>query len=100
MSGRIAKIERNTAETKIRLELNLDGTGASTIATGVGFFDHMLTLFARHGAFDLTVEAQGDLHVDQHHTVEDVGICLGQAIKIALGDKAGIRRYGHFTLPM
>jgi imidazoleglycerol-phosphate dehydratase len=98
--SRTAKIDRQTAETKIRLELNLDGTGASTIATGVGFFDHMLTLFARHGAFDLTVEAQGDLHVDQHHTVEDVGICLGQAIKIALGDKAGIRRYGHFTLPM
>lgn len=100
MSGRVAKIERQTAETKVWLELNLDGTGASTIATGVGFFDHMLTLFARHGAFDLTVDAQGDLHVDQHHTVEDVGICFGQALRQALGDKAGIRRYGHFVLPM
>jgi imidazoleglycerol-phosphate dehydratase len=100
MSGRVAKIDRSTAETKISLELNLDGTGQSEIATGVGFFDHMLTLLARHGAFDLRVKADGDLHVDQHHTVEDTGICLGQAIKAALGDKAGIRRYGHFTLPM
>ena len=97
---RTAKIERKTAETEIRLELNLDGTGKSQIATGVGFFDHMLTLLARHAAIDLTVEAKGDLHVDQHHTVEDVGICLGQAVKQALGDKTGIRRYGHFTLPM
>lgn len=97
---RTAKIERTTAETSISLELNLDGSGTSEIASGVGFFDHMLTLFARHGAFDLRVAAKGDLHVDQHHTVEDVGICLGQAIKAALGDKAGIRRYGHFTLPM
>jgi imidazoleglycerol-phosphate dehydratase len=100
MSGRVAKIDRSTAETKISLELNLDGTGQSEIATGVGFFDHMLTLLARHGAFDLRVKADGDLHVDQHHTVEDTGICLGQAIKAALGDKTGIRRYGHFTLPM
>ncbi len=98
--SRTAKIERTTAETSITLELNLDGSGTSQIATGVGFFDHMLTLLARHAAFDLRVEAQGDLHVDQHHTVEDVGICLGQAIKTALGDKSGIRRYGHFTLPM
>jgi imidazoleglycerol-phosphate dehydratase len=97
---RTGKIERKTAETEIRLELNLDGSGKSQIATGVGFFDHMLTLMARHAAIDLTVEAKGDLHVDQHHTVEDVGICLGQAIRQALGDKAGIRRYGHFTLPM
>jgi imidazoleglycerol-phosphate dehydratase len=97
---RTAKIDRKTAETEIRLELNLDGTGKSQIATGVGFFDHMLTLLARHAAIDLTVDAKGDLHVDQHHTVEDVGICLGQAIKQALGDKVGIRRYGHFTLPM
>ncbi|MEQ8791634.1 MAG: imidazoleglycerol-phosphate dehydratase HisB [Pirellulaceae bacterium] len=97
---RSAKIDRTTAETDIRLELNLDGSGQSQIATGVGFFDHMLTLLARHGQFDLTVEAKGDLHVDQHHTVEDVGICLGRAIKEALGDKSGIRRYGHFTLPM
>ncbi len=97
---RTAKISRKTAETKIELELNLDGTGTSHIATGVGFFDHMLTLLARHAAIDLTVKADGDLQVDQHHTVEDTGICLGQAIKQALGDKAGIRRYGHFTLPM
>ncbi len=98
--ARTAQIARKTAETDIELELNLDGSGNSTIATGVGFFDHMLTLLAQHAALDLTVKAQGDLHVDQHHTVEDVGIALGQAIKQALGDKAGIRRYGHFTLPM
>jgi imidazoleglycerol-phosphate dehydratase len=82
------------------LELNLDGSGAGEWQTGVGFLDHMLELFARHGAFDLVVKATGDLHVDQHHTVEDVGICLGQAVKMALDDKKGIRRYGHFTLPM
>lgn len=98
--SRTAKIQRRTAETDIQLELNLDGTGQSQIQTGVGFFDHMLTLLAKHAGFDLQVEAKGDLHVDQHHTVEDVGICLGQAIKQALGDKQGIRRYGHFTLPM
>jgi imidazoleglycerol-phosphate dehydratase len=97
---RTARIERKTAETDIRLELNLDGSGQSQLATGVGFFDHMLTLLARHAAMDLTVQAAGDLHVDQHHTVEDVGICFGQALRQALGDKAGIRRYGHFTLPM
>jgi imidazoleglycerol-phosphate dehydratase len=97
---RTATIERKTAETNIRLQLDLDGTGQADIATGVGFFDHMLTLFAKHSATDLTVHAEGDLHVDQHHTVEDVGICLGQALKQAVGDKAGIRRYGHFTLPM
>src|SRR4051812_16169779 len=97
---RVAKIHRKTNETEIRLELNLDGTGQASIKTGVGFLDHMLELFTRHGVFDLTVEAKGDLHVDQHHTVEDVGICLGQAVRQALGDKAGIRRYGHFTLPM
>jgi imidazoleglycerol-phosphate dehydratase len=97
---RIATIDRKTAETEIRVELNLDGAGTSNISTGVGFFDHMLTLLAKHGAFDLNVNAKGDLHVDQHHTVEDVGIAFGQAIKQALGDKAGIRRYGHFTLPM
>jgi imidazoleglycerol-phosphate dehydratase len=97
---RTATIHRRTNETEIRLELNLDGSGIAKINTGVGFFDHMLELFTRHGAFDLTVEATGDLHVDQHHTVEDTGICLGQAIRQALGDKAGIRRYGHFTLPM
>lgn len=98
--GRTSEITRQTAETSIRLSLNLDGTGQSKIHTGVGFFDHMLTLLARHGALDLSVEAQGDLQVDQHHTVEDVGICLGQAIQQALGNKAGIRRYGHMTLPM
>ena len=97
---RTAIIERKTRETQIRLELNLDGSGVGSWQTGVGFLDHMLELFARHGALDLTVEAKGDLHVDQHHTVEDVGICLGQAVKQALGEKAGIRRYGHFTLPM
>ncbi len=97
---RTAQIARQTAETNITLELNLDGTGRADVQTGVGFFDHMLTLLAKHGALDLTVRAQGDLHVDQHHTVEDTGICLGQAIKQALGNKAGIRRYGHFTLPM
>ncbi|MDA7979156.1 MAG: imidazoleglycerol-phosphate dehydratase HisB [Pirellulales bacterium] len=97
---RTASIQRKTAETEIRLELNLDGSGNVQIATGVGFFDHMLTLFGRHGCFDLKIEAQGDLHVDQHHTVEDVGICLGRALREALGDKSGVRRYGHFTLPM
>lgn len=98
--SRTARIDRKTAETQIELELNLDGSGQADIETGVGFFDHMLELFTKHGAIDVKVRAQGDLHVDQHHTVEDTGICLGQAIKQALGDKAGIRRYGHFTLPM
>ena len=98
--ARTATIDRKTAETNIQLKLNLDGTGQADIATGVGFLDHMLTLFAKHAAIDLTVRAAGDLEVDQHHTVEDTGICLGQALKQALGDKAGIRRYGHFTLPM
>ena len=97
---RTARIDRKTAETEIKLELNLDGSGQANVATGVGFFDHMLTLLAKHAAIDLTVEAQGDLHVDQHHTVEDVGFCFGSALRLALGDKAGIRRYGHFTLPM
>jgi len=97
---RTGSIQRTTAETQIELELNLDGSGTSDVQTGVGFLDHMLTLLARHGAFDLRVRAAGDLHVDQHHTVEDTGICLGQALRQALGDKAGIARYGHFTLPM
>jgi len=97
---RTARIQRKTAETEIELELNLDGSGTANVQTGVGFFDHMLVLLARHSAIDLTVHAKGDLHVDQHHTVEDVGICLGQALRQALGDKSGIRRYGHFTLPM
>ena len=98
--ARTATIDRKTAETNIQLTLDLDGTGQADVATGVGFLDHMLTLLAKHAAIDLTVRAEGDLDVDQHHTVEDVGICLGQALKQALGDKAGIRRYGHFTLPM
>ena len=97
---RTAVIDRATKETEIQLELDLDGSGSSSIQTGVGFLDHMLELFARHGIFDLKVTAKGDLQVDQHHTVEDVGICLGQAVRTALGDKSGIRRYGHFTLPM
>jgi imidazoleglycerol-phosphate dehydratase len=97
---RTATINRQTAETTIALALNVDGTGTANVNTGVGFLDHMLTLFAKHGAMDLTVDAKGDLQVDQHHTVEDTGICLGQALKQALGDKAGIRRYGFFTLPM
>ena len=98
--ARTAQISRKTAETQIELEVNLDGSGQADIQTGVGFFDHMLTLLAKHGALDLRVRANGDLHVDQHHTVEDVGICLGQTIRQALGDKKWIRRYGHFTLPM
>jgi imidazoleglycerol-phosphate dehydratase len=97
---RTAQIHRKTAETEISLELDLDGSGRAEIETGVGFFDHMLTLLARHAAIDLKLRAAGDLEVDQHHTVEDVGICLGQAVREATGDKAGIRRYGHFTLPM
>ena len=97
---RKASLRRDTAETKIALEVNLDGTGTSEIATGVAFFDHMLTLFSRHSLVDLKVKATGDTDVDYHHTVEDVGIVLGQAIKEALGDKAGIRRYGFFILPM
>ena len=98
--ARTAKVQRKTAETEIELEVSLDGSGRAQIATGVGFLDHMLALLARHAAFDLSIKATGDLEVDQHHTVEDVGICLGQAIREAAGDKAGIRRYGHFTLPM
>lgn len=97
---RTSSVSRQTRETDVRVELNLDGAGQSELSTGVGFFDHMLELFARHAAVDLKVAAVGDLHVDAHHTVEDVGIALGQAIRQALGDKAGIRRYGHVTLPM
>ncbi len=97
---RKAKIERVTGETKVLVELEVDGEGRSEIHTGVGFLDHMLTLFAKHGFIDLKVEAQGDLAVDCHHTVEDIGICLGQAFSEALGDKAGIRRYGSCVLPM
>ena len=98
--GRAATVRRKTAETDIELTLSLDGSGKSDIQTGVGFFDHMLTLLARHGLFDLTIRAKGDLEVDYHHTVEDVGICLGRALQESLGDKAGISRYGSMTLPM
>src|SRR6201995_6184573 len=97
---RIAKITRKTAETDITLSLGLDGKGTSKIDTGVPFFDHMLTLFAKHGLFDLEVKCVGDVAVDYHHTVEDVGLVLGEAFKQALGDKLGIRRYGFFYLPM
>ena len=97
---RTSDITRNTAETKIQLKLNLDGTGKADIDTGVGFLNHMLTLFAAHGKFDLTVKCAGDVEVDDHHSVEDVGICLGQAFQAALGDKRGITRYGSFLLPM
>ena len=100
MTMRTAEIIRKTAETDIMLTLNLDGTGKSTIATGVGFLDHMLTLFAAHGKFDLTVKCQGDTSVDDHHSAEDIGICLGKAFSEALGEKRGITRYGSFLLPM
>lgn len=97
---RYAEIQRKTKETDILLTLNLDGTGKSDIDTGCGFMNHMLTLFASHGRFDLTVKCVGDTDVDFHHTVEDIGICLGQAFEKALGEKRGITRYGHFILPM
>ena len=98
--ARSARIERRTTETQIELTLCLDGNGQCMAETGIGFFDHMLNAFARHGLFDLQIRCQGDLHVDAHHTVEDIGICLGQAINQALGDKAGIVRYGHSYVPM
>lgn len=98
--ARIGEIARKTGETDIALTLDLDGTGVSKASTSVGFLDHMLDLFTKHGFFDLTVEGTGDTHVDFHHTVEDVGICLGQAVNKALGDKAGIRRFGGETVPM
>ncbi len=100
MPARIAEVSRNTAETKIRVRVNLDGTGVSRLSTGIGFFDHMLDQIARHGLIDLDIEAQGDLHIDGHHTVEDVGITLGQAFAKAVGDKKGIRRYGHAYVPL
>jgi imidazoleglycerol-phosphate dehydratase len=99
-SSRASSVTRKTAETDIVLDLAIDGRGAAQIDTGVPFFDHMLTLFAKHGLFDLTVKAKGDVDVDYHHTVEDVGLVLGQAFKEALGDKVGIKRYGFFILPM
>ena len=97
---RTAEIVRNTNETQIRVTLKLDGTGRSRLATGIGFFDHMLDQIARHGLIDLDIEAQGDLHIDGHHTVEDVGIALGQAFARAIGDKKGVRRYGHAYIPL
>jgi imidazoleglycerol-phosphate dehydratase len=97
---RNASIERKTGETDIKLSINLDGDGRGTRQSGIGFLDHMMELLARHALIDLDVTAVGDLHVDDHHTSEDIGIALGQAIDQALGDRAGIRRYGHFTLPM
>lgn len=100
MGERTAYVKRETKETQIELQINLDGTGITDIYTGIGFFDHMLSGFARHGLFDLMVKVTGDLEVDCHHTIEDVGIVLGQAILKALGDKKGIKRYGHFILPM
>jgi imidazoleglycerol-phosphate dehydratase len=100
MSHRTAEVVRHTAETQIRVVVDLDGNGRSQLATGIGFFDHMLDQIARHGGFDLTVEAKGDLHIDGHHTVEDVGITLGQAVARAVGDKKGIRRYGHAYVPL
>jgi imidazoleglycerol-phosphate dehydratase len=97
---RTADLRRDTKETKIRVSLNLDGTGQARLATGIGFFDHMLDQIARHGLIDLEIDAKGDLHIDGHHTVEDVGITLGQAVAKAVGDKAGIRRYGHAYVPL
>jgi imidazoleglycerol-phosphate dehydratase len=99
-SPRTATVERNTAETRIKVTVNLDGTGSAKIATGVPFLDHMLDQLARHGQVDLDVEAKGDLHIDAHHTVEDTGITLGQAVKEALGDKAGLTRFGHAYAPL
>jgi imidazoleglycerol-phosphate dehydratase len=100
MQNRSAEITRKTRETSIEVGLTIDGSGTSELSSGIGFFDHMLELFARHGLFDLRIFAQGDLNVDSHHTVEDTGIVLGQAFSKALGDKAGIRRYGSATVPM
>ncbi|MBA4255563.1 MAG: imidazoleglycerol-phosphate dehydratase HisB [Polaromonas sp.] len=98
--ARCADVVRHTAETQIRVALNLDGTGQATLATGIGFFDHMLDQIARHGLIDLDIQVQGDLHIDGHHTVEDVGITLGQAVARAVGDKKGLRRYGHAYVPL
>ena len=100
MTDRIAEVQRNTKETQIRVRVNLDGSGVATLATGIGFFDHMLDQIARHGLIDLQIEAKGDLHIDGHHTVEDVGITFGQAVAKAVGDKKGLRRYGHAYVPL
>ncbi len=99
-TSRTATVSRNTAETQITVSVNLDGTGAASFNTGIGFFDHMLDQIARHGLIDLDIQAKGDLHIDGHHTVEDVGITLGQAVAKAVGDKTGIRRYGHAYVPL
>jgi imidazoleglycerol-phosphate dehydratase len=99
-ADRVAEVTRNTAETRVRVKVNLDGTGQARLSTGIGFFDHMLDQIARHGLIDLDIEADGDLHIDGHHTVEDVGITLGQAVHQAVGDKKGIRRYGHAYVPL
>ena len=99
-SHRTAEVSRNTAETKITVKLNLDGTGQANLSTGIGFFDHMLDQIARHGLIDLDIQCVGDLHIDGHHTVEDVGITLGQAVAKAVGDKKGLRRYGHAYVPL
>jgi imidazoleglycerol-phosphate dehydratase len=98
--SRIAEVQRNTKETQIRVRVDLDGSGAAKLATGIGFFDHMLDQVARHGLIDLEIEARGDLHIDGHHTVEDVGITLGQAVAQAVDDKAGLTRYGHAYVPL
>jgi imidazoleglycerol-phosphate dehydratase len=100
MTDRKGDVTRNTNETKIRVAINVDGTGVAKLATGIGFFDHMLDQIARHGLIDLEIDAQGDLHIDGHHTVEDVGITLGQAMAQAVGDKKGLRRYGHAYVPL
>ena len=100
LPARTAEVTRNTAETQISVRVNLDGTGVSRLATGIGFFDHMLDQIARHGLIDLDIQAAGDLHIDGHHTVEDVGITLGQAVAQAVGDKKGLRRYGHAYVPL
>ena len=100
VADRVAHVQRNTAETQISVRVNLDGTGAASLSTGIGFFDHMLDQIARHGLIDLDIQAIGDLHIDGHHTVEDVGITLGQAFAQAVGDKKGIRRYGHAYVPL
>jgi imidazoleglycerol-phosphate dehydratase len=100
LPARTAEVTRNTAETQISVRVNLDGTGVSRLATGIGFFDHMLDQIARHGLIDLDIQAAGDLHIDGHHTVEDVGITLGQAVALAVGDKKGLRRYGHAYVPL
>ncbi|WP_293787060.1 imidazoleglycerol-phosphate dehydratase HisB [uncultured Aeromicrobium sp.] len=100
MTARTARIERTTSESRVELELDLDGTGAADVSTGVGFYDHMLTALSRHSLIDLMVRTEGDLHIDAHHSVEDTAICIGDALREALGDKSGIRRYGNATIPL